>query len=128
MSYYPHRCKGRDCFDICKEKSKKNTAEQKASTVFLLWICFYRCLNQNFSLYNTKPIILPDGSKNPEFTLHGGNVESYDDHRVAMSLACFGLGLKDGENVIVNDAECCSVSFPGFFEVMNKINANFTEI
>lgn len=23
---------------------------------------FYRCLNQNFSLYNTKPIILPDGS------------------------------------------------------------------
>lgn len=24
---------------------------------------FYRCLNQNFSLYNTKPIILPDGSK-----------------------------------------------------------------
>lgn len=24
---------------------------------------FYRCLNQNFSLYNTKPIISPDGSK-----------------------------------------------------------------
>ena len=24
---------------------------------------FYRCLNQNFSLYNTKPIILSDGSK-----------------------------------------------------------------
>ena len=24
---------------------------------------FYRCLNQNFSLYNTKPIILLDGSK-----------------------------------------------------------------
>ena len=24
---------------------------------------FYRCLNQNFSLYNTKPIILPNGSK-----------------------------------------------------------------
>ena len=24
---------------------------------------FYRCLNEQFSLYNTKPIILPDGSK-----------------------------------------------------------------
>ena len=24
---------------------------------------FYRCLNQNFSLYNTKPIILPDGRR-----------------------------------------------------------------
>ena len=79
------------------------------------------------AIYGHSPI-LPDGSKNPEFTLHGGNVESYDDHRVAMSLACLGLGLKEGENVIVNDAECCSVSFPGFFEVMNKINANFTEI
>lgn len=78
------------------------------------------------AIYGHSPI-LADGSENPEFTLHGGNVESYDDHRVAMSLACLGLGLKDGENVIVNDAECCSVSFPGFFEVMNKINANFTE-
>ena len=79
------------------------------------------------AIYGHSPI-LADGSENPEFALHGGNVESYDDHRVAMSLACLGLGLKDGENVIVNDAECCSVSFPGFFEVMNKINANFTEI
>ena len=79
------------------------------------------------AIYGHSPI-LADGSENPEFTLHGGNVESYDDHRVAMSLACLGLGLKDGESVIVNDAECCSVSFPGFFEVMNKINANFTEI
>lgn len=79
------------------------------------------------AIYGHSPI-LPDGSKNPEFTLHGGNVESYDDHRVAMSLACFGLGLKEGESVIINDAECCSVSFPGFFDVMNKINANFTEI
>ena len=79
------------------------------------------------AIYGHSPI-LADGSENPEFTLHGGNVESFDDHRVAMSLACLGLGLKDGESVIVNDAECCSVSFPGFFEVMNKINANFTEI
>ena len=79
------------------------------------------------AIYGHSPI-LPDGSDNPEFTLHGGNVESYDDHRVAMSLACFGLGLKEEESVIINDAECCSVSFPGFFDVMNKINANFTEI
>ena len=79
------------------------------------------------AIYGHSPI-LPDGSENPEFTLHGGNVESYDDHRVAMSLACLGLGLKEGESVIVNDTECCSVSFPGFFDVMNKIKANFKEI
>ena len=44
-----------------------------------------------------------------------------------MSLACLGLGLDDGNEVIVKDAECCSVSFPGFFDVMNNINAGFEQ-
>ena len=79
------------------------------------------------AIYGNSPI-LANGEKNPNFNLHGGSVESFDDHRVAMSLACLGLGLPEGQEVIVNDAECCSVSFPGFFEVMNKIKANFTEI
>ena len=60
--------------------------------------------------------------------LHGGEVESYKDHRIAMSLACLGLGLPAGEKVIINDAECCSVSFPHFFEVMNGIGAGFKEV
>ena len=79
------------------------------------------------AIYGNSPL-LANGEKNPNFKLHGGTVESFDDHRVAMSLACLGLGLPEGQEVIVNDAECCSVSFPKFFEVMNKINANFTEI
>jgi len=69
-----------------------------------------------------------DGKPNPEFKLHGAEVESYDDHRIAMSMACFGLGLKEGEKVIVRDAECCAVSFPDFYNVMNNINAGFSEL
>jgi 3-phosphoshikimate 1-carboxyvinyltransferase len=42
-----------------------------------------------------------------------------------MSLACLGLGLKEGEEVTVKDAEWCSVTFPHFFEIMNKIGAGF---
>lgn len=57
--------------------------------------------------------------------LKGGVCESFKDHRIAMSLACFGLGLKNEEKVTINDAECCSVSFPHFFEEMNKIGAGF---
>ena len=68
--------------------------------------------------------VLSDGSPNPEFKLHGGEVKSYGDHRMAMSLAVLGLGLPSGE-VVVNDAECCKVSFPNFFEVMKQINADF---
>ena len=58
-------------------------------------------------------------------SLHGGEVESYKDHRIVMSLACLGLGLAAGESVTVKDAEWCSVTFPHFFEVMNGIGAGF---
>lgn len=65
------------------------------------------------------------GSKIEQSSLHGATVESFADHRVAMSLACLGLGLPQNETVIVKGAECCNVSFPGFFEKMNEIKANF---
>ena len=56
--------------------------------------------------------------------LHGGTVESYGDHRMAMALYCLGLALPEGEVLTVKDAECCSVSFPKFFELMeNCLNA-----
>ena len=66
-------------------------------------------------------VVYGDGGK----SLHGGEVESFKDHRIVMSLACLGLGLEEGQKVQVNDAEWCSVTFPGFFEVMNKIGADF---
>ena len=49
-------------------------------------------------------------------------VESYDDHRVAMSFACLGFALNKTK-VIINNGQCCSVSFPKFFEKMQKIGA-----
>ncbi len=66
-----------------------------------------------------------DGSVNKDFKLHGGKVESYEDHRMAMSLACLGLGLPESETVEISDAECCSVSFPHFYETMGKLGARF---
>ncbi len=71
--------------------------------------------------------VTKDGKPNPEFKIHGGEVESYDDHRVAMSLACMGLGLPEGEKINVSNAQCCSVSFPKFFQVMNQIGSGFVE-
>ena len=55
--------------------------------------------------------------------LTGAKVESHDDHRVAMSLAVAGL-FSDGVTEISN-AECVSVSFPGFYELMNDVGAGF---
>ena len=65
-----------------------------------------------------------DGSVNEAFTLHGAEVESYDDHRVAMALSCAGLALG---GLRVKDAECCAVSFPNFFGVMRNCGASFDE-
>ncbi|HEY8462771.1 MAG TPA: 3-phosphoshikimate 1-carboxyvinyltransferase [Bacillota bacterium] len=62
-------------------------------------------------------------------TIHGGRkltgsvVASHSDHRVAMSLAVAGLRA-DGDTIIT-DAECASVSFPGFYEMMNRVGAGF---
>lgn len=62
-------------------------------------------------------------------TVHGGKpltgtqVSSHDDHRVAMAMAVCGL-LADGE-MKISDPECAAVSFPGFYESMNKIGAGF---
>ena len=56
--------------------------------------------------------------------LHGASVPSYGDHRVAMAMAVCGL-MCEGEMEIA-DAECASVSFPHFYETMNKAGAGFT--
>ena len=66
-----------------------------------------------------------DGIQNPLCKLHGGKIDIMKDHRIAMALACFGLGLKNGEAVEIKDGECCDVSFPHFFGEMNKLGANF---
>lgn len=49
----------------------------------------------------------------------GGAVRSFADHRVAMSFAIAGLLSEDG--VAIDDASCADVSFPTFFELLEKI-------
>ena len=53
--------------------------------------------------------------------LHGAPVSSHDDHRVAMAMAVCGM-IADGEMKIDNP-ECAAVSFPGFYETMNRAGA-----
>ncbi|MET1125102.1 MAG: 3-phosphoshikimate 1-carboxyvinyltransferase [Archaeoglobaceae archaeon] len=48
-----------------------------------------------------------------------GTVDSFGDHRIAMSFSLLGLLGK----IKVRGAECVSVSFPGFFEVLRSLGA-----
>ena len=51
--------------------------------------------------------------------LHGAVCESYNDHRVAMSVAVAALGAK-GETQI-KDCGCVDISFPGYFEALKSL-------
>ena len=98
--------------DICR---KKETDRIKAMTSELTK------LGAHIVDEGQQLVVYGDGGR----SLHGGEVESFKDHRIVMSLACLGLGLPDGQAVTVNDAEWCSVTFPKFFETMNEIGAGF---
>jgi len=63
---------------------------------------------------------LPDGfcvygPKIPE----GTDVESYNDHRIAMALAIAGLGARS--NIKIHNYECVDISFPGFWELLSEL-------
>ena len=51
--------------------------------------------------------------------LHGAVCESYNDHRVAMSVAVAALGAK-GETQI-KDCGCVDISFPGYFDAIMSL-------
>jgi len=51
--------------------------------------------------------------------LQGAACESFDDHRIAMSLAIAAL-LAEGKTVIKN-SECIDISFPGFENTLRKL-------
>ncbi len=53
--------------------------------------------------------------------LHGSAVSSHGDHRVAMAMTV--CGLMAGGEMCVSDPLCADVSFPGFFETMDRAGA-----
>lgn len=50
--------------------------------------------------------------------LHGAVVETYDDHRMAMSFALAGLRV---EGIEISDPGCVTKTWPGFFEALEEM-------
>jgi 3-phosphoshikimate 1-carboxyvinyltransferase len=55
--------------------------------------------------------------------LKPAQVMSHGDHRIAMSMVIAGLTV-EGETV-VEDTDCVNTSFPGFIEILEKIQVNY---
>jgi len=49
----------------------------------------------------------------------GANLESYDDHRVAMSLSI--AALQADSPTLINNSSCINISYPNFFEDINSL-------
>jgi 3-phosphoshikimate 1-carboxyvinyltransferase len=58
-------------------------------------------------------VVRPDSE-----ALHGARIETYDDHRMAMSFAVLGLRVP---GVTILDPACVSKTYPRFFEALDAL-------
>jgi 3-phosphoshikimate 1-carboxyvinyltransferase len=61
---------------------------------------------------------LPDGLRITPAALHGAKIETYDDHRMAMSLALVGLRVP---SVVILDPRCTEKTYPAFFRDLFRL-------
>jgi len=79
-------------------------------------------LGKNLLRMGAKVEEFPDGLRVAGFsagTLKGAEIDPGGDHRIAMAFAIAALGAR-GETVI-RDAECVGVSFPNFFDLLERL-------
>jgi 3-phosphoshikimate 1-carboxyvinyltransferase len=52
---------------------------------------------------------------------HGADIETYNDHRIAMSFAIAGLAV---QGMRIKDRQCVRKSFPGFWDELKRLHAD----
>ena len=78
-----------------------------------------RATVENLKRMNAGVEEFPDGFRIEKSKLKGAEINSYGDHRIAMAFAVAAL-FADGETKI-NGAESAAVSFPEFFDTLEKV-------
>ncbi|MGM0641782.1 MAG: 3-phosphoshikimate 1-carboxyvinyltransferase [Thermotogota bacterium] len=98
---------GKTVFKNLSELRKKETDRIKA-------------LVHNFEKIGVKIEELNDGYiiEGPQEII-GGEVDSFNDHRIAMTFAIAGLISQDG--IKIKNSNCVDVSFPGFFNIIEDL-------
>lgn len=55
---------------------------------------------------------------------HGGSVETYDDHRVAMAFSLVGLRT---DGIVIENPACCRKTFENYFTVLSELTGKKME-
>lgn len=53
--------------------------------------------------------------------LRGAHVDSFGDHRIGMMLQIAGLIIPNGDQLLLEDADCVNISYPTFFEEIDNM-------
>ena len=80
-------------------------------------------LAENLRRMNATVEERPDGLKVSGRTagkLRGAEIDPRGDHRIAMAFAVGGLAAQG--NTVIRDADCAAVSFPTFFQELNRLS------
>ena len=67
----------------------------------------------------------PDGLRIEPRPLRGAAIDTYNDHRMAMSLSLVGLRV---EGIVINDPDCTTKTYPDFFSDLEKATGIRTRI
>ena len=60
----------------------------------------------------------PDGLRIEPAPLHAATIDTYDDHRMAMSMALVGLRIP---GVVIRDPGCTAKTYPDFFRDLERL-------
>ncbi len=82
-----------------------------------------RAINENLTRMGISVTEREDGVTVEPGTPHAAVIDSYDDHRVAMSFALCGLRT---DGIEVRNKECCRKTFAEYFEVLEQVRKELT--
>ena len=75
----------------------------------------------NLNLIGAKAIELEDGMIiKGKTSLQGGKIKTFNDHRIAMTFSIANLVSKN--QIILDNDKCIDISFPGYFNLLNKLS------
>ena len=93
----------------------KDAAELKVKETDRIWTTTEGLKSLGVDVTPTEDGMIIYGGK----PVHGGVINSYLDHRIAMAFAIAGLAAEGTTTIL--DSQCVDVSYPDFFQTLEKI-------
>lgn len=99
-----------------------HTSKVNALTLSLTCLCCVELRKLGATVEEGRDYLIVHGLKDSEVLKSNVEIETYDDHRVAMCFALAACGPK-GVPVTILDPKCTSKTFPDYFDKLAMMTA-----